>query len=140
MCDRTGPAAYVPDRPPTWTEVGCGILAIVGFGPTVLLEPTTISWPGVVVGFLAFGVALGPLSTTTVGERIGGWFRRVGYAGRAIVIGLFAVVVGVLLVSDALPSAAVRDVGIGGLIACLLYLLAHVVRAGEVSGWWTWQQ
>ncbi|GAB7019618.1 hypothetical protein [Halostagnicola bangensis] len=128
------PDRYFPDRSPTWTEVGLAVLVIVGFAPRVLFD--SLSWPAVIVGFVGFAAAIGPGANTALGRRIGQWFRRIGFAGRATVISLFAVIVGTARV-ESIPNDLLADVGVGGVFACVLFLVVYIARAGEISGWWT---
>ena len=139
MDDRSAIAAYFPDRPPTWTEVGLAALIVVAtLVPRFLSDPPSV--PALIVGFITFTAALGPIANTTLGARVGRWFRGIGAGGRAAVIVLFAVVVAVLFRIDAVPSDLIADAAVGGLLACVLYVLAYVLLAGEVSGWWTSEQ
>lgn len=135
---RSAISAYVPDRPPTWTEVGLGVLLLVVYGPQVVFDPPSI--PAFLIGFFAFATALGPLSRTTTGARIGDWFRRIGVGGRAAVIVLFAVVTVWAFTLESVPAATIADAAVGGLLACVLFLLIHVLLAGDVSGWSTTDQ
>ncbi|MDF9745493.1 hypothetical protein [Natrinema salsiterrestre] len=135
MRGRFGPAAYFPDRPPTGWEVSSGVAA----GALVALQFVTasVSWPELVLGFLAAAVALGPVATTSLGKRIGEWFREIGVGGRATVFVLFAVVVVLLGLSKTIPPVLLDGVFTGGLLAGFLYTVAHLAWAGEVSGWTT---
>ncbi|WP_436347214.1 hypothetical protein [Natronorubrum sp. FCH18a] len=134
MVGRIAPSEYFPDRAPTWTEVGLCVLVVVGFLPQIHVR-SAISWPAVLVGFLATAVALGPGANSALGERVGQWFTRIGIGGRAVVIVLYAIGVVVLVRSDSIPSEPLVDVGYGVLLAGVLYVVAYVAWAGEVSGW-----
>ncbi|WP_114576966.1 hypothetical protein [Saliphagus sp. LR7] len=130
----TGWLSGIPERPPTWTEVIIGLL--IAITTTLdLLSPSTMSIPGVGIGFLTFAVALGPASTTALGTRIGQWFREIGAAGRATAIILFAIGVAITYRIEAVPNSLLHGIGTGGLLATLLYMTAHIISAGEVSGW-----
>lgn len=128
------PSAYLPDRPPTWTEVALSGLVIVTYVPVVVAGPAR-SWPAVLGGFLAFALALGPGANSALGRRVGAWFRGIGVAGRAAAIGLFAAAVGASYRSGLVPPELLSDVGFGGILAVLLYVAAHLAVAREVSGW-----
>ena len=136
MDDRSAIAAYFPDRPPTWTEVGLAALIVV---PTLVppFRSGPPSVPALIGGFLTFTAALGPIANTTLGVRVGRWFRGIGKDGRAAVIVPFAVAVAAIFRIDAVPSELIADAAVGGLLACVLSVLAYVLLAGEVSGWWT---
>jgi hypothetical protein len=127
-------AAYVPDRPPTWTEALLVTLLAVNIGVELVFS-SQHSWAATGVGFLVFSAVLGPASNTATGNRIGHWFRGLHPAGRTAVIVLFALIVGVSYQIDAVPSTLIADAAIGGLIACTLYLLIYIALAGGVSGW-----
>ncbi len=127
------PDRYFPDRPPTWAEVGLAALITVGFAPRVLLGSP--SWPAVSIGFVAFAVAIGPGANTTFGSRIGRWFRQIGLAGRATIIGGFAIAVVATSRVEWIPNDLLADVGTGGVLACVFFLIAYIARAGEISGW-----
>lgn len=125
---------YFPNRTPTWTEVIISVL-VVGMIAPDFLSPSTISWPAATVGFVIFAVAIGPASTTSLGKRIGQWFREIGVSGRAIAIILFAITVGAIFQLDWVPTSLINDATSGGLLAVFLYTVAYVAWAGEVSGW-----
>ncbi|SDR38937.1 hypothetical protein [Natronobacterium texcoconense] len=135
---RTGVAAYFPDRPPTWTEVVLGVLVLVAIAPRIYVDSP--SAPALLVGFLAFAVALGPAATTTAGRRIEEWFRRIGVVGRAIVLLTFLASTLLAYRLEAIPSTLVGDAAVGGLLAVILYLAAHVLLTREISGWSTARQ
>lgn len=134
MTDQFGLRRYLPDRPPTWTEVIIGVFVALSTVPD-LLTPSRPSWPAAILGFLAFAIALGPAARSRPGIRVGRWFRNIGATGRLVVISVFAIVVAVAYTSGVVPMAPLRDAATGGLAAILLYLVAHVLAAREVSGW-----
>lgn len=94
-----------------------------------------VSWSAVATGFLVFSLALGPGANSFLGKRIGQWFRNIGVSGRSTVIVLFALGAVVTFQFDAVPADLIADAASGGLLATLLYLIAYVLWAGEVSGW-----
>jgi len=125
---------WFPDRPPTWTEVIIAVFVAVAIFPD-LLSPSTMSWPMFVVGFLSVPFAVGPIARTAFGRWVGRWYRRIGAVGRAIVIGLFMFAVLSVVRTGPLSSSLVRDFGVGGMVATFVYLIAHLMWAGTVSGW-----
>ena len=127
-------SAYFPDRPPTWTEVLIGVLVGIDVGFDVL-SPENMSWFAVAAGFLVFSVALGPGSNSSLGRRVGQWFRDIGVTGRLVAIGSFALSAFILSQSATVPYALIADAASGGLFACSLYLIAYLVLAKEVHGW-----
>lgn len=134
MSDQFGLSRYLPDRAPTWTEVVIGAFIALSIVPS-FLPPSRPALPAAIIGFLAFAIALGPGARSSLGARIGRWFRDIGATGRLAVILGFAAAVAVVGVSGAVPMAPLRDAATGGLAAVLLYLTAHLVAAKEISGW-----
>lgn len=126
-------STYVPDRPPTWTEIGLAVLVLIMFGSFLLLGIPW--WPAVATGFVVFALALGPVANTAFGSRVGHWFREIGKRGRTVVIILFALTVAVVARTAPESMALLGDAAYGGLAACVVYTLIHVIVAGEVSGW-----
>ncbi|WP_226005546.1 hypothetical protein [Natrinema salinisoli] len=135
MRDRFGPTGYFPDRSPTGLEVTSGIAG--GALAALQFVTASVSWPVVVLRFLATAVALGPAAATSLGKRIGEWFRGIGARGRGTAIVLFVVIAGLLVLSRTIPPVLLRDVSTGILLAGFLYTVAHLAWAGEVSGWTT---
>jgi hypothetical protein len=133
MAHRIGLSTYLPDRPPTWSEVGLAGLVLGNFG--LSLQFGLPWWPAVLIGFISFAFALGPGANTAVGNRVGHWFRQIGNARRATVILLFVLVIAT--VSQLAPQLMLllADVGYGGLAACVAFTILHVLVAGEISGW-----
>lgn len=127
-------AAYFPDRSPTWIDLLIAILIGVEVSPDVL-SPATMSWPAAVTGFLVFSVALGPGANSSLGRRIGRWFRNIGVTGRFAVIVLFAIAAAITFRFDAVPNDLIADAATGGLLATFLYLSTYLLWTGEVSGW-----
>jgi len=132
---RTRLSTYVPDRPPTWSEVGLAVLTLVVYGSSLTIW---LPWPpAVVAGFVAFALALGPVSNSAVGRRFGDWFRGIGYRGRGTLIVLFAIGVAVGSQFPWFPTLLLADIAYGGLGACLLFTALHLAVARDVSGWST---
>jgi hypothetical protein len=131
---QSGFSAYFPNRHPTWTEVIIAVLFAGSVAPDFLLL-STISWPAVAVGFVVFAVAVGPATNTSLGKRIGQWFRDIGISGRATAIILFLIAVVLLYQLDWVPNTFISDAASGGILAFIVYMVAYVVWAGEVSGW-----
>jgi len=126
-------STYVPDRPPTWFEVGLAVLMLGLVGSSFRVGQPM--WPAFVVGFVLFALAVGPVANTSFGRRVGGWFRGIGVGGRAAAIMLFIGLVAV--VARMLPDlmVLVGDIGYGGLAAMVLFTTLHLLVAGEISGW-----
>ncbi|MEA1932520.1 hypothetical protein [Halohasta litorea] len=132
---RTRLTTYVPDRPPTWLEVGLAVLILVVYGLSLTTRSLWI--PAVVAGFVLFALGLGPVSNSAVGRRFGNWFRGIGYSGRGTLIVLFAVGVAVGSQSPLFPTLLLADIAYGGLGACVLFTALHLAVARDVSGWST---
>jgi len=126
-------STYVPDRPPTWTEVGIAVLVVGMIAPSFVVRE--LLWSAVAVGFVLFALAVGPVANTLFGRRVGDWFRAIGLSGRTTVIVLFIGLVAV--VAGTLPDLMMllADVAYGGLAALVLYTTLHLLVAGEISGW-----
>jgi len=126
-------STYVPDRPPTWFEVGLAVLMLGLVGSSFRVGKPV--WPAFMGGFVLFALAVGPVANTSFGCRVGDWFRGIGVSGRAAVIMFFIGLVAV--VARMLPDLMelVGDVGYGGLAAMILHTTLHLLVAGEVSGW-----
>jgi len=125
---------YLPDRPPTWSEVGLAVLVLGMIGSAVTVRQ--LWWPAVIAGFVSFALALGPVANTAVGRRVGDWFQGIGKRGRAVVIVLF--ILTVAIASRTVPALMelLGDAAYGGLAAVVLYTTLHVAVTGEISGWW----
>ncbi|ATW87253.1 hypothetical protein halTADL_0440 [Halohasta litchfieldiae] len=128
-------STYVPDRPPTWTEVGLAVLVVVTHGLSLQFRSPWL--PAVLAGFVLFSLAIGPVANSTVGRRVGDWFRTIGYRGRGTLIVLFAIGVAVGAQSPVVPTLLLADIGYGGLGACVLFTALHLIVARDVSGWST---
>jgi hypothetical protein len=130
--DRLTPV--VPDRQPTWTEIGIGVLVVIML-VSGLWSFDPISWTAVTLGILATWLVAGPVATSSVGERIDRWSEAAGLGVRIVV--LVCVLAVLLAVATWLvPSWLANGFTLGLLLASLGWLCYHVVRAGGVSGWW----
>jgi len=128
------PSGWLPDRPATWTDVG-----MVGLGSLMavsqLLIADSVAWGWVVGGFLVTGLAAGPVASTSSGGRFGDWFRSIGVGGRAALIVAYAVLVGAIFATVAVPLDAVAGVVAGSIVALVGYGVAHVVASDTIDGW-----
>ncbi|MBX0286891.1 hypothetical protein [Haloarcula salinisoli] len=124
---------YFPERPPTWAEVVTTLLVTATVVPEFLDD--TVSLPIAVAGFVLFALAVGPGANSSIGQRVGQWFRDIGKHDRALAIFVFLVTMAVLsLVAEALV-VVLADAAAGGMMAVALYVFVHAVRAGGVEGW-----
>ncbi|OYR55939.1 hypothetical protein [Halorubrum halodurans] len=125
------PEAWYPDRPPTWTDVLVGVLALLWI-PINLGSLRTIHW-GWVGGGAAIGVvSVGPLANSRGGKRVGAWFRAIGVGGRLAVVLSFAAAVWIASNRVDVPSEIVTSAAGGFTISLVLFLLAYLIRWGEV--------
>lgn len=126
---------WFPDRPLTWFEVvlAVAVLLQVGF---FLLTAETILWRWVVAGFVTFVIAVGPASQTETGQRIGSWFRAIGVSGRFAVITLFAVAIGIVIITEPIPAEYLGNFSYGGLAGTALFYLVYLLYSREIEGLW----
>ncbi|SIQ88084.1 hypothetical protein SAMN05421858_0680 [Haladaptatus litoreus] len=127
-------SSWLPNRPPTWVEVGTTVLCSIGIVMNIF-PSDSISWNWVVAGFVLFAVTLGPASNSSFGKRVGSWFRGIGVGGRVLVIVLYAVGVLWALLTFDLPTARITSFIAGLWLAIVLFQLAHVADAGEIDEW-----
>ncbi|WP_424016811.1 hypothetical protein ACOZ4N_13100 [Halorientalis pallida] len=94
-----------------------------------LLLPGSLAWLWVAVGFVAFAVAIGPVAASSLGERVGAWFRGIGVEGR--ILALVAVVAAVWLVTEVVEGAftPLHSIGTGGLLAVVVFVTVRTVYA-----------
>lgn len=123
----------LPDRPPTWTEVGLSGLVTVWIVSRVW-PFEDVSWTAVALGILATWLVAGPLAKSSIGRRIDAWGEEAALGPSIVVLVCVAIVVlatFVWLVPSRLESGLVA----GLLVATNGWFLVHFVSAGEVSGW-----
>jgi len=126
--------SYFPDRPPTWAEV---LATLSGVVTVVAEQDGSMSLPVAAAGFLLCLVALGPGAATAGGQWLGRWFRGLDGVDRGLALFVLFATVAVVSLVTRVPESGLTDALTGTLLAVLLYLLVHVVRAGGVSGWTT---
>jgi len=129
-----GLSTYVPDRPPTWTEVGSQLLIVVGFG--LSLQFRSLWLPAVITGFVVNALIFGPVANSAVGRRVEDWFRGIGASGRLTVIIGFAVTAVVGTQTALVSTLLLANFAYGGLAALVIFTVVHAFVAGEISGWW----
>lgn len=123
---------WSPERPPTWTDVLVGLLALIWI-PLNLASLRTIHWGWVFLGVLIGLVSTGPIANSRTGKRVGRWFRGIGVGGRlACILSFF---VAVWLVSDRVdvPSETVTSAVAGFMLSLVSYLLVHALRSGRIG-------
>ena len=122
------PRNWFPDGTPSRTDLLVAALAL----PVVvqnLLVPSSLAWPWVAVGFVAFAVAMGPVAASSLGKRVGTWFRGIGTEGRLLV--LLAVVAASWLVTEIVEGTftPLHSLGTGGLFAVVVFVTVRTVYA-----------
>lgn len=123
MTEAWHPSSWVPDRPPKRTEVALAVFFTVVWFPAQVLAAESISPSAVAVGFVVALLLMGPAANSSLGGRIGGWFRSLGIARRAL---LLAVVVSLLLVALSLAAGAIvpTPIGLGFALGSMAAILA----------------
>lgn len=126
--------AYLPDRPPGWSDVAVVVSGLLLLGLSLQSsQPSSLSV--VALGFGSAAILFGPVAQTRVGKRIDRWGTEIGPAGRAAVITLFAIAFTVAFSFDATPTALIRDIGLGFYIFGILAVAVHLLHEGRIEGW-----
>lgn len=128
-------STWVPKRTPTWSDIFIAVLASITALLDLFTESGTWAWPWVVVGFILWMIGSGPVAKTSTGQHIGDWFRKIGGAGRLLVILLIVVVVYSIIYVFDIPTNPIYNFINGMLLGIGVFVLLHIFYAGEVSGW-----
>jgi hypothetical protein len=99
-----------------------GLFALVLFSPVLmLLDAEQVSWIGLGVGGLAFGLPGAVLTWTGVGEGAIEWFDRIGVVARALVIVGLAAAIWTTMWLGAWPVNRIATLSfvVGGMLAIL---------------------
>jgi hypothetical protein len=122
---------FLPDRQPTWGEVGLVVILFIDASVTLVVGSNP-SWPAVAGGFGGSLVALGWSARSDAG----GWVRRrfpdVGLVGRAVVVVLAAAIVLAVVWVAPVPRGWLEDPLVGCQYAVVVYLVAFVALT---DGW-----
>lgn len=118
---------WSPDGHPTQWEFAFSLLAGVA-ALVSLWNATSVRWPWVVAGVLAFGIAVGPAGSTVVADRVGAWFRGIGLAGRLLVIVTAAVVAWTLPRVVPWVTAPLFAFATGGLVGVAVVVCIEYLR------------
>lgn len=121
-------AVWLSDDAPSRGDLALTVVVTVLIVFPLLLAET-IFWGWLVAGFLVFALALGPLAASSIGAQVGAWFRSIGYAGRALVIGTVAVLIWTGLATLSIPGGLVSSLGAGGMLGVLAVAALETVRA-----------
>ncbi|WP_281195790.1 hypothetical protein [Halorubrum sp. F4] len=123
---------WYPERPPTWTDVLVGVLALLWI-PMNLASLRTIHWSWLFVGVVIGSVSLGPIANSRAGKRVGRRFRAIGVGGRIALILSFFVVVWIVSNRVDVPSEVVTSAVTGFMTSMVLYLLVYVLQWGDIG-------
>lgn len=121
MSEAWYPLAWVPDRPPTRTEVALAVFFTVTWIPSQMLVAEAISLPAAAAGVVVTIALGGPIANSALGRRIGDWFCSIRTAWRAL---LLAVVAVPLFVAGAVVP---HPIGIGYVLGTVFVFLAMLV-------------
>ena len=102
---------------------------VAGWAIVTLYVAETVAWGAVAVGFVTFAIAAGPVAASSIGSRVGAWFRGIGYAGRAAVIVGFAVAIWGLVPLVDVSAVRVTGFGVGGMLGTVAVVAVEAVRS-----------
>lgn len=122
------PSDWLSDDAPSRRDLALTVVVTVLIVFSLLLAET-IFWGWLVAGFLVFALAVGPLAASSIGAQVGAWFRSIGYAGRALVIGIVAVLIWTGLATLSIPDGLVPSLAAGGMVGILAVTTLETVRA-----------
>ncbi|SDR28412.1 hypothetical protein [Natronobacterium texcoconense] len=122
--------AMFPDRPPTKSDVLMIFVAIILILSAFPLGDA--AWEWIVVGFVLGLIGMGPVAQSPIGKEIGATFQAIGVAGRIVVMSIL--IVPTIAVAVTLPRMFV-GLSIGILAVFPLYVVGHLIVAGEIDGW-----
>lgn len=122
-----------PDRSPTVADlvVACGAVLFLAIN-----TPDVHHWYVAAVGAVAGVIVMGPLAQTPIGRRAESAFRDIGIAGRAVVLALSIVAMAALPSVLPVPIETLIDVTVGVMVAVPVYVLAYLVVARDIGGWY----
>lgn len=125
------PAGWLPDRPPSRTEIVLALITTVWL-PSLVLVAESLSLPAVAVGVLATVVLGGPVANSAFGRQVGDWFRSLRVVWRALSVVLVASLLfvwGGYGVSESVGTGFV----LGGVSVLLAIQWAQLLRFRTVS-------
>ncbi|MFC7138817.1 hypothetical protein ACFQMA_03075 [Halosimplex aquaticum] len=134
MESETGGSAWLPDRLPTWIDVGVGLLSVALFAKN-LTTASQIAWGWVAAGFVATVLVTGPVAQSAMGADLGEWFTAIGPLGRAAAIVAFAVAVWAVDEFIGIPAAIRTGLASGVFLGVAVLVAAHVLSSRAVEGW-----
>lgn len=128
-----GPAALLPERTPTWSDLVLTVFAVAQVG--LFTRTVEVSWPAFALGAALFAVVFGPVAASPAGERVNEWVDSIGKRGRGLGIILFAVLGWIGANTLPISSAVVTSLGSGGFVAVAVIVGVQLLTAREVDGW-----
>ncbi|AGB39739.1 hypothetical protein Natoc_4042 [Natronococcus occultus SP4] len=105
-----------------------GSALVVAFAVLNLWATGAVFWLWIGIGFVSFAAATGPIAASSVGSRVGAWFRGIGYAGRAIAIAGFAAAVWLSVSVLDVPAGPLVSFGNGGLLGVSAIVFLEATR------------
>ncbi|WP_137291185.1 hypothetical protein [Natronorubrum halophilum] len=121
-------AGWPPDGAPNRRRVAFATL-VAAWAVWNLAVVETVAWGIVAAGFVAFVAAAGPLATSSIGSRVGAWFRAIGIVGRGLVIVGFAVMVWTATTRLEVPAVLPTSFGLGGILGTSAVVALEAVRS-----------
>ncbi|MCU4741043.1 hypothetical protein OB955_12910 [Halobacteria archaeon AArc-m2/3/4] len=124
----SNPFDWLSDDAPSRRELVLTVVVTVLIVFQLFLAET-IFWGWLVAGFLVSTVVVRPLAASSIGAQAGAWFRLIGYAGRAVVLVFFFVVVWAGLAVLSPPDGLVNSLAAGGMLGILAVATLETVLA-----------
>jgi hypothetical protein len=122
-------ARWTPDRPPERTDAVL-FAAVVVLCWRALAETARVAWPWAVVGFGATALALGPLTETAAGQRVGDAVRALGPRAEKAATLVFVVTTATIL-TNMVPDDIAGAFAVGGCAALAVALVVNALPAAR---------
>ncbi|GAA0667441.1 hypothetical protein ACFQDG_07735 [Natronoarchaeum mannanilyticum] len=127
-------ASWSPEGAPSRRDVALTLL-LIAWAVWGISTAETVAWGWLGAGVVTFAIAAGPLAVTRLGDRVGAWFRGIGYAGRTVVIVLFAVTVWTAMsLLDSL-TVPLSSFAYGGVFGIAIVVAVELGRALTTQDW-----
>ena len=123
---------WLPNRPPTLTEISLAAVFTVTWVPLQFVRLEAVSWPAVAVGFLSTAVLIGPVASSSFGKRVEEWGRSVGVIRRVLVLVIVLTVL-VSVARYAVPESVGISFVLGGICAASAVAWAQLIRFRSIS-------
>ena len=133
MTDVSPSSRWLPNRPPTVTEISLATVFSVTWVPLQFVRLEAVSWPSVAVGFLLTAMLIGPVASSSFGKRIEDRAQSVGLIWR--VLGLATIIVVLISIARyAVSEPAGICFSLGGICAATAVVWVQLIRFRSVSG------